>query len=65
MNLPLKDRLSLAAVTLDFLAKIMRGEGDDGNARSLANDVEWLGARVRERLTAEEQFSQTAERTGP
>ncbi|MER9901639.1 hypothetical protein [Mesorhizobium sp. M0130] len=65
MNLPLKDRLALASVTLDFLAKIMRGEDDDGNARSLANDVEWLGARVRERLTTQEQFSQTAERTGP
>lgn len=64
MNLPLKERLAVASVTLDFLAKIMRGDDDDGNARSLANDVEWLGTRVRERLTAEQQFSQTAERTG-
>lgn len=58
MNLPLKDRLALASVTLDFLAKIMRGEDDDGQARSLANDVEWIGNRVRERLAAEETISQ-------
>lgn len=38
MDLPLKDRLALASVTL--LAKIMRGEDDDGQARRLANDVE-------------------------
>lgn len=55
MALPLKDRLALAAVTLEFLGKIMRGEDDDGKARSLANDVDYLGARVRERLAAEEQ----------
>lgn len=58
MNLPLKDRLALASVTLDFLAKIMRGEDDDVLARSLANDVEYLGNRVRERLKAEETISQ-------
>lgn len=56
MNLPLKDRLAVASVTLDFLAKIMRGEDDDGQVRSLANDVEWIGNRVRERLKAEEQI---------
>ncbi|RUU29732.1 hypothetical protein [Mesorhizobium sp. M6A.T.Ce.TU.016.01.1.1] len=56
MNLPLKDRLALASVTLDFLAKIMRGEDDDSQACSLANDVEYLGERVRERLKADERI---------
>ncbi|MCF6111974.1 hypothetical protein [Mesorhizobium muleiense] len=65
MDLPLKDRLSLAYVTLDFLAKIMRGEDDDGQARSLANDVGYLGERVRERLKAEEKLPLNPERTIP
>ncbi|RWP31789.1 hypothetical protein [Mesorhizobium sp.] len=55
MNLPLKDRLALASVTLDFLAKIMRGEDDDVLVRGLVHDVEWIGNRVRERLKAEEK----------
>lgn len=54
MNLPLKDRLALASVTLDFLAKIMGGEDDDVLVRSLVHDVEWIGNRVRDRLKAEE-----------
>ncbi|OBQ72370.1 hypothetical protein [Mesorhizobium loti] len=65
MSLPLKDRLGVASVTLDFLSKIMRGDDDDGQARSLANDVEYIGNRVRERLKAEEQLSLDPERTGP